>query len=348
MSKSIEGYQPLLSQRGSGSLWLAEDHLLMIETSCLLLCTKETYRRLDYGNIQAILQTPSSRGAWMTALLALLTLALGIPGLTVSGNQDTDTFIRILLFAGALLFLLILIVHLSKGPTTTLVIQTAVRPWRLSPAIRDSHARKVIEAILPRIQQAQQHLTVVSDTTLIQAPPKPEAPPVILEPAGAASPHRLSMPAWICLLAYSLMMVGELFWSNQAASLAMILLGCLFFVLVIISYSRGGGFAACGGKTWFFSGIGTVAISVAYGYGVVMIGTINTAMQSRPDRHAFESPSLLKELARFPDNAHMALTVITYSLAAICMVIAIGAMLTISRQHSRARRLRDSTDGTSS
>ena len=71
MPKTIDHYQLLLSRGGRGSLWLGEDHLLMIEASSLLLCYKETYRRLDYANIQAILQGKSRRGMWQTILLVL-------------------------------------------------------------------------------------------------------------------------------------------------------------------------------------------------------------------------------------------------------------------------------------
>ena len=64
MAKKLEGYEPLLIRGGKGSLWLGDDHLLMIESQTLLLSYKEIYRRLDYKNIQAVVHGKSRRGAW--------------------------------------------------------------------------------------------------------------------------------------------------------------------------------------------------------------------------------------------------------------------------------------------
>jgi hypothetical protein len=81
VKKNFGEYQRAAGRgRYEGSLWFGAEHLLVIENSGFIFPFSESYRRIDYRNIQALTIAKTKRGAILTAFLlaALALLGWGI------------------------------------------------------------------------------------------------------------------------------------------------------------------------------------------------------------------------------------------------------------------------------
>src|SRR2546426_6482363 len=109
------GLRALLT--GPSTLWMGGDPLLAVDSNGW----RETYRRFDYRDIQAILITPRSI-APQVAALGLPAVAVAGPGLAMGGTEG-------LFWAapGYLPPLLALLVPPAPGPPCICRIHTAVR-----------------------------------------------------------------------------------------------------------------------------------------------------------------------------------------------------------------------------
>ena len=54
MKKAFGDYKHLAGKGRAGSLWEGPDHLLYIESAGVFLAFSESYKRIDFGKIQAI------------------------------------------------------------------------------------------------------------------------------------------------------------------------------------------------------------------------------------------------------------------------------------------------------
>lgn len=145
MKKAFGDYTHLAGRggRSGGSLWQGPDHLLYIESSGFMLPFSETYKRIDFRNIQTISYAPTHRGQWITVWLVLL-LGLLVWGLigTYEGGMPNPFFLIL-----SLMLVPLMVVHWVKGQTVVCKVQTAVQVLNLKPLRRLKKARAFVEKL---------------------------------------------------------------------------------------------------------------------------------------------------------------------------------------------------------
>ena len=77
MRKEFDNHVLLARHVVHGSLWLAPDHLLVIETTSFLLAFRERYRRIDYDAVQGVFVARTLRSLAITILCLVFILILG-------------------------------------------------------------------------------------------------------------------------------------------------------------------------------------------------------------------------------------------------------------------------------
>jgi hypothetical protein len=158
------------------SLWLAKDHLLLIETNGY----SESYKRFYFRDIQAMtVQRTNDRTIWSIVLAALGALLLVI-GFAI---QDTAALI---VFAVLATFLCVvpLIIVLAMGPTCRCQIRTAVQTEDL-PIGRVPRARRVLERLRPLITATQGQMTTEEIAARMQQLAAATAAPAQARPVAA-------------------------------------------------------------------------------------------------------------------------------------------------------------------
>jgi len=153
------------------SLWLAEDHLLSVQSNRF----SETYRRYYFRDIQAvtILRTaPISPWTYAAGAMAAAFLAPGV----------LFEYQRTLLWVSGGLFLAITLALIGLGPTCACYIQTAVSRDRLGSLRWIGTAESALSILQPGIEQVQGVMTAE------RAAPQSEPPPI---PAPAMQPPPL-------------------------------------------------------------------------------------------------------------------------------------------------------------
>jgi hypothetical protein len=158
----------------SHSIWLAEDHLLLVQSSYFT----QTASRVDLRDIEAIVVRPTATYAWTNALAAMPCL-LGTC-LIVAGSAPWVIF-------GALLTaacLLVLLVNLLRGRTCECRLQTRVSTRTLYALRRYRDARRALAQLAPRLEASQADLPAVSDA--LAAQPAAAAPADFTAPAPPA------------------------------------------------------------------------------------------------------------------------------------------------------------------
>ena len=165
---------------GADSLWIGEDHLLLVE----LRGFTETYRRFYFRDVQAIVLRRTDRAAKVGTLLGVLGLAfLGVAtGAGPIWNVFWGSVSGILLLG--------LVLNVALGPTCSCVLRTALQTVPLRSLGRLRRARGVIERLRPHIELAQGTLTSEEvldrlraagpgETAVAAAPPLSPRPPII-------------------------------------------------------------------------------------------------------------------------------------------------------------------------
>src|SRR3954464_736909 len=152
MIKAFEDYTLLVGSHGRrGSIWRGPDHLLVVEGSGVLFALTESYRRIDYENIQALALVRTQRYAWLLAAFSapLVIVALIIPAMVLSGaNPAVITGVTVALGIPFLLIpFILLVVHLARGRTVRCTLQTAVQNLRLRPLTREAKAERIMAEI---------------------------------------------------------------------------------------------------------------------------------------------------------------------------------------------------------
>ncbi len=206
MKKAFDDYRYLAgSNRSKGTIWQGPDHLLVIETAGGSLHYSETYRRVDYKNIQTLGYARTSRHAWQI-VVCLIIIALGAWPL-VEGIWQSDN--SLIAMGGLLIspFLIFLVIELVKGPTAVCKIQTAVQVLRLKPIRRLKAAKKLVATVSELCRLHQMDIPVASG--------RAEAPLTeILGVDGIKEPFygsNLITTALLCLLGAGLTMLAESF-----------------------------------------------------------------------------------------------------------------------------------------
>ncbi|HLN02212.1 MAG TPA: hypothetical protein VK335_23185 [Bryobacteraceae bacterium] len=158
------------------SLWLAEDHLLSVQSNRF----SETYRRYYFRDIQAFtIQRKAPISPWTYAAGAVAAAFLA-PGLLFE-------FQRTFLWISGGLFLAITLALIGLGPTCVCYIQTAVSRDRLGSLRWIRTAEKALSILQPGIEQVQGAMTPELAALPSEPPPIP-APAIQPPPLPGAKP----------------------------------------------------------------------------------------------------------------------------------------------------------------
>lgn len=279
MKKAFEDYRYLAGGTGvSGSLWEGPDHLLFIEAGGFLFAFSETYKRIDYAKVQTINLARTSTFGWMAAALSvpLLLAGLILAGLISRTGGINDAIIGVgICLAVILVFGLWLIVHLAKGPTCVVKLQTAVQVVRLKPLKRLRNAQAVVARIteLCRLHQGQDAVPLESLGHV--------APAQAFDQRGIKPPLPRSVLVMLSVPMLALagaLFAGEPFVAGTGYAITDILVSIGAHLLAIIGLARLYRYELPGTlKTAFWgSAVNFLLISV-FVYGVLIAGSMMVA-----------------------------------------------------------------------
>ncbi len=167
------------------SLWLGNDHLLLVEGTGFT----ETYKRFHFRDIQAITVQETTRRTVWNAVLAV-PLAICLICLLVSSLPAPGPFM-IMWAIFAVILAVPFVVNNIRGTACACQLRTAVQTEGLGSLSRVRQAQKVLEKIRPLIAGAQGQLTPAEVSMRMQEaasgvsaagkpePPASSAPPII-------------------------------------------------------------------------------------------------------------------------------------------------------------------------
>ena len=131
---------------GLSKTYLGKDHLLVVDSPSYV---RESYKRIPYRDIEAIAVIRTFNfGMRLTFIIFLLALAVFA---IVSGN----IVVRYLAQAFSILFGILLLYELVKGPAARTIIRTRVQEAELGSCNRWRAAMKTLALLEPKILAAQ-------------------------------------------------------------------------------------------------------------------------------------------------------------------------------------------------
>ncbi len=285
MKKAFGEYRLLAKgDRRAGHLWQGPDHLLCVETAAFLIGFSESYKRIDYKNIQAISYARTRTGMWMSIVMIVMLLLLGW-GIVGQINDASGASVVLSVIAAPVL--LALIVHLISGPTCICKLQTAVQFLHLKPIKRMKKAVKFAAEISPLCQahQGGQALT-------------PEALAASVN-QGSQTEIRIKQPwtgsnlvtwALLLLVVSGIVTIADVFIRNML----LFIIDCIFavtaYVLVIAAVVRSMRFeipAALKGSLW--GAIVNCVLSVVTGYSLVIWATFSSIEKLKSSANASQA-----------------------------------------------------------
>ncbi|MDR3456910.1 MAG: hypothetical protein P4N60_05650 [Verrucomicrobiae bacterium] len=137
---------------GVSTLWLAQDHLLVVEVTGYV----EKYRRFYFRDIQAmVIQSTSLRLWWSLGLGAMIACLLLILLVTTWNSPSPDPVVVWVFVGIMLLFAVPLLINLLRGPTCTVLVRTAVQTQKIPGLNRRKKAGKLMALLVPAISAAQ-------------------------------------------------------------------------------------------------------------------------------------------------------------------------------------------------
>jgi hypothetical protein len=220
MKKAFGDYRLLArSNRRGGSLWQGPDHLLDIETNGFLVVFSESYRRIDYKNIQSITYVRTQTWIWLAILLGLFS-ALLLWGV-LANLRDLPTLAAIFGVC-ATPCVIAFVVNLVKGPSCICKVQTAVQIRHLKPITRLRAAERLVKEIAPLCLLHQGGDAVTLGSLPPMPPPLSKAPepsrvvPTLVELKPAWSGLPVVSTALGLLVASGLVTIADLFIKNLA------------------------------------------------------------------------------------------------------------------------------------
>lgn len=176
------------------SLWLAEDHLLSVQSNRFA----EDYRRYYFRDVHAITiqrTAPVSPWTYLTGAVAAAFLAPGV------FFEFQNTF---LWFSGSL-FLALTLALIGLGPTCACYIQTAVSRDRLGSLRWMRVAEKALRILQPRIEEVQGPLTL----EMMSLPSEPPLSGPSIQPPPLPS-HKLPETGWGYEFLFAVLLVDSL------------------------------------------------------------------------------------------------------------------------------------------
>ena len=145
--KRMAGMRLFLSR---ASLWLGKDHVLVVKSRGY----SEEYRRFYFNDIQGFLIYSTVTGKVLNmvwALIATLFTGFCLAGIFV---WQSDFVIFDSAFLG-IVFLLLLLINVRKGPTCRCYLRTAVHTEIIKALPRLRRAVKTVRLLIPTIEQHQ-------------------------------------------------------------------------------------------------------------------------------------------------------------------------------------------------
>lgn len=276
MKKAFDNYRYLAGNTGvSGSLWEGPDHLLYIQSGGFLLAFSETYKRLDYAKIQTISLGRTSTYGWFAFLILVplvISAAIFVSYISNLGDAGQSPVLGGICLAITLLLTLILIVHLAKGPTCTVKLQTAVQVVNLRPLKRLRSAQQAI-ARLTELCRTHQGGEAVALESLQGTQAK-----AAFEQRGVKPPLPRSslLLVGLPLLALAgVMFAGEPFTPSAGYAIADLLTCLIAHLMILIALARLSRFEMPGALR--FSLWGSAAnfiVTCAFAYGLLIAGSI--------------------------------------------------------------------------
>ena len=263
MIKEFENYTLLAGNHGRrGSIWRGPDHLLVVEGGGVLFALSESYRRIDYENIQALSLVRTQRYGWLLAafLSPLLLMGIILFAMAASGAGTTEMSVVMLLFGMPLLLIpfVLLIVHLARGRTVRCTLQTAVQNLRLRPLTREAKAQRVMAQIAELCRGHQGETVAPQPENVPLAAPQPwQVTPAGTLPVWNGSPAVIV--AGIAVFLWGAVFAGELFVPGTGYITMDILLGTVATIAAVIAlvfalrHHSPGGLQA---SLWISSGLG--------------------------------------------------------------------------------------------
>jgi hypothetical protein len=217
---------------GYESLWLAEDHLLLLRSSGWADRWRESSRRFYFHDIQGLIFCEDKKRR--NTCLAMLCPALIFLIMALLFRESGYLFhIPI-----ALIFLVLSMIQWFKGPTCITQIQTAVQSTRL-PCVRLRAAEKLKKQLQPLIEETQgcfenQHLTALQERSKKIAVKEPLSAPPSKSAIGSQTNSKQTLPKF----RNSMHLLAFLFLLSQSVTAILTLLSggvSLFYLDIILT-----------------------------------------------------------------------------------------------------------------
>ena len=122
-------------------MWEGPDHFLFIETQAFVARVSESYRRIDFRNVQAVSITRTQHRIWYNVVGVLL-LALGVWS-SVTAQTDNSPGLHVFGLLFGVPGLIVILANLLKGPTVRAKILTAVQVLTVKGIKRQKAAQKL-------------------------------------------------------------------------------------------------------------------------------------------------------------------------------------------------------------
>ena len=166
------------------SLWLGDDHLLLVTQTGFT----ESYKRFYFRDIQAIIVRETPRREVWNAILGV-PLALCLIGLIASAIRPANWTAFIVWSTLAAVFLAPFLLNNFRGRACACQLRTAVQTEEIASLRRLRLTRSVLDRIRPLIVAAQGRLTpdevsarLQAEASVITPPPAPATPASPLPP----------------------------------------------------------------------------------------------------------------------------------------------------------------------
>ncbi len=339
MKKQFDDYVLLHNGRHLGSLWLGPDHLLIIEKSSFFGSIRENYRRLDYDGIQGIFTARSSKSKTTTVVLSVIAALFAAFAAWMASDESWG---GVWIFGLMAFFMLIVLtVHLVRGPSAGLIVRTAVRAWQLAPVDRLKVAGKVFDALAARCHEIQGgELTNVPDDMSAPSPVAQVDPFVPLQPPpmpvhlvrveeDLIPPHPTILWGYATLGVAGALVAGELFLNHIAYTLFMIAVLLASFGLLFIGISRRGGVSSTGSKANFIVSVILLSLLMTMGYLLSLFGSFSDYSESS----ALDYLGFARHLAAFPDQGTSdVLQTFVLAAATGCLACSVIGLLIASKR----------------
>jgi hypothetical protein len=310
MTNSFENYTLLAGSHGRrGSIWRGPDHLLVVEGGGVLFALSETYRRIDYENIQAMSLVRTQRYGWLLAAfispLALMAVILLI--MILAGAGSTQVTAVTIIFGVPLLLVpfILLVVHVARGRTVRCTLQTAVQNLRLRPLTREAKAQEVMANITGICREYQGGtLPEPPPYDPAAAPPPWQAAPRGERPLWNGSPAAIA--AGVTVILWGVVLAGELFVGGAGYLVLDTILGAIATVTAVVALvfaMRLHSPTALQVALWISSGLGLVTgFCALMGLGVAT-AIIQRENMGKPNPNPADAFQYLADLSLKETNA---------------------------------------------